>query len=301
MKLSLPNAVTTRFARQVLVAQKNSPQLLFAGGIALMGATVVSACRGTLKLEAVLNDIHQDREDIQRVADRNPDKYSDRDIAKLNAYVSMRGMARITKLYLPALSFGVAAVACLTGSNHILSKRNAGLSAALAATDKALKDYRGRVVDQLGEDKELELWRNEKTEMKPVLDDEGRETKSKKKVTTGGGRSPYACLWGQDTSTEWDPQPEYNLAKLRAVQNYCTMMLNRRGHLFLNDVFDELGMDRTPTGAVVGWLKDGEGDGYVDFGVLSRGEEIEFLHFVTGHEAHIWLDFNVDGEIWRNI
>lgn len=301
MKLSLPSAITTRAARQALLVNKNSPQILFAGGLVLMGATVVSACRGTLKLEAVLDDIKEDREDIRSVSERHPEKYSERDIAKLNAYVSMRGFVRIAKLYLPALTFGVASVACLTSSNHILNRRNAGLSAALAATDRALKDYRGRVSEMLGEDKEEKLWRNEKTEQRPVLDDEGRETKSTKKVKTGGGKSAYACLWGQDTSTEWDPQPEYNLAKLRAVQNYCNMRLNHRGHLFLNEVFDELGMERSPMGAVVGWLKDGEGDGYVDFGVLAQGDEVAFLDFVTGHESHIWLDFNVDGEIWRAI
>lgn len=301
MKLSLPNAVTTRVARQTLLAQKHSPQILFYGGLALMGATVVTACRGTLKLDSTLDDIRRDREDVKAVAERNPQRYSDREINKLNAYVTIKGVARIGKLYLPALSLGVAAVACLTSSHNQLTRRNAGLSAALAATERALDSYRNRVREAYGEDRELELFRGEKTETVPVLDDEGRETKSTKKIKVGGGYSPYARLWGRDTTNEWDPQSEYNLAKLRSVQSYATLRLNAKGHLFLNEVFDELGLSRTPAGSQVGWLKNGDGDGYVDFGVLEPGEEARFLDFVTGREDHIMLDFNVDGEIWRNI
>jgi hypothetical protein len=305
MKISLPSAITSRAARQILLAQKNSPQVLFYGGIALAGATVVSACRGTLKLEDVLDDIRKDREDIQRVAMVKPDKYNDRQVAKLNLYVTSKGIARIAKLYLPSIALGVAAVGCLTSSHNQLTRRNAGLSAALVATERALEKYRDRVREHIGEDRELELWRDQREESVPVLDDEGRETKSKTKVKTGGGYSPYARMWGRDTTGEWDPQPEYNLAKLRSVQEYATLRLNAKGHLFLNEVHDELGLERTPAGAVVGWLskKYGGKDGFVDLGVLGRTgqSQFEFLDFVTGREDHIMLDFNVDGEIWRKI
>lgn len=304
MKISLPNAITSRAGRAILVSQKHSPQFLFYGGLALAGATVVSACRGTLKLEDVLDDIKQDRDDITQVTRDNP-KYSERDVRKLNYYTTGKGIARIAKLYLPSMALGVAAVGCLTTSHNQLTRRNAGLSAALVATERALEKYRDRVRNDVGEKKELELWRGEHDEVVPVLDDEGRETKSKTKTRVGGGQSPYARLWGQETSNEWDPQPEYNLAKLRSVQEWGTIMVNSRGHLFLNEIFDQLGLSHTPAGAVCGWKsqKYGGRDGYVDFGVIGReGEDqVKFLEFVTGREAHIWLDFNVDGEIWRDI
>lgn len=303
MKFKLPNAVTTRFARQVLIAEKHSPQVLFYGGLALMGATIVSSSKATLKLGDVLDEIKQDRDDVAVVAESKPEKYSERDVAKLNYYITAKGVAKVAKLYMPAALFGVAAVACLTGSHNQLTRRNAGLSAALAATERALDGYRNRVREALGEDKERELWRNEKTEAVPVLDDEGRETKSKVKKRSGGGTSPYARIWGRDTTNEWSPIPEYNLAKLRSIQEWGTMRLNAKGHLFLNEIQDELGLERTSAGAVVGWLseKNGGADGYVDFGILAQGEEVRFLDFMTGDEEHILLDFNVDGEIWRNI
>src|SRR6202008_3412470 len=107
-----------------------------------------------------------------------------------------------------------------------------------------------------------------------VLDEEGNDTGKVKKVKVGGGHSPYARIWGRDTSTEWDPPPGYNLARLRSVQEYCTIRLNSKGHLFLNEVFDELGLDRTPAGAVVGWLSEkyGGDDGFGAFGVPLAGD-----------------------------
>lgn len=303
MKLRLPNAVTSRVAHQTLVLQKHSPQLFFYGGLVLMGATVVSASKATLALGDVLDEIKTDRDDVELAAERHPEKYSDREITKLNYYVTAKGLVSVAKLYLPSVALGVAAVACLTTSHNQLNRRNAGLSAALAATERALDGYRNRVRESLGEDKELSLWRGEKTETQPILDDEGRETKSTKKVKTGGGYSQYARLWGRDTTNEWDPHSEYNLAKLRSVQEWGTLMLNSKGHLFLNEVLDQLGLERMPAGAVVGWQsqKYGGKDGYVDFGILETDGPAAFLDFVTGREDHIMLDFNVDGEIWRNI
>jgi hypothetical protein len=303
MKINLPNAITTRAGTLSIVAQKNSPKLLFGAGIVLFGATVVSAAQATLKLDGVLYDIKHDHRAITATADSTPDKWTQKEITKLHAYVSVKGVLHITKLYLPTLSLGVAAISCLTISHNQLTRRNAGLSAALAATERALDKYRHRIREEFGEEKELKLWRGEGTESEAILDDEGRETKSKKKVKVGGGHSPYACLWGRDTSSEWDPTPGYNVAKLRSVQEYATLRLNSRGHLFLNEVLDELGLPRTPAGAVVGWLsqKNGGTDGYVDFGVLVNGEKVQFVDFLTGDEEHIWVDFNVDGEIWRNI
>lgn len=302
MKFNLPSSIATRVGNSTLVARAHSPKVMFYSGLVLMGATVVTSAKATLQLEGVLDDIKADREDVKSVQVRHPEKYSEREINKLNAYITFRGAARVVKLYLPAVSLGVAAVACLTSSHNQLTRRNAGLSAALAATERALDGYRNRVREAYGEEKELDLWRGVEEKTVPVLDDEGRETKSKKKVKTGGGHSPYARVWGRDTSNEWDPNEAYNFAKLKHVQEWGTMRLNYKGHLFLNEIFDELGLDRMPYGAVVGWKSKNNGgdDGFVDFGIMGRDDN-EFLDFVRGFEDHIMLDFNVDGEIWRDI
>jgi Family of unknown function (DUF6353) len=48
---------------------------------------------------------------------------------------------------------------------------------------------------------------------------------------------------------------------------------------------------------VVGWLRDGEGDCYIDFGLFDEKNE----RFALGWEQSIWLDFNVDGVIYDKL
>ena len=60
-----------------------------------------------------------------------------------------------------------------------------------------------------------------------------------------------------------------------------------------------LGFPHTSAGAVVGWVR-GNGDGYVDFGLMDFYSNANRL-FHEGFEPNIWLDFNVDGVIWDKI
>jgi hypothetical protein len=79
-------------------------------------------------------------------------------------------------------------------------------------------------------------------------------------------------------------------------------MLRARGHVFLNDVYDSLGIPRSKAGAVVGWVlnRNGEGDNFISFGVFD-GTTQEIRDFVNGYEGSILLDFNVDGVIYDKI
>ena len=79
-------------------------------------------------------------------------------------------------------------------------------------------------------------------------------------------------------------------------QSYATEKLKAQGYLFLNDVYDMLGMRRTKYGQVVGWIYDENntiGDNCVDFDLFSSRNE----NFINGNETSVLLDFNVDGNI----
>ena len=69
-------------------------------------------------------------------------------------------------------------------------------------------------------------------------------------------------------SSQWSTKPEYNLFFLKAQQNYATDQLNSQGYVFLNDIYDLLGFKRTTRGALVDWVYEGDGDGFVDFGLV---------------------------------
>lgn len=108
--------------------------------------------------------------------------------------------------------------------------------------------------------------------------------------------SPYARFF-DSTSPYWVKDSELNLAFLRHKQLHANNVLKAQGYLFLNDVYEMLGLPKTKAGQVVGWVYDENnpiGDNFIDFGIYTEGN----MDFVNGKpEKCPLLDFNVDGNI----
>lgn len=296
----VPNGVSTRFARQVLIIQKNSPTLLFGAGVVGVIATVVLSSRATLKIEDILDEAQRKLELAKRGHAANLKEYSEQDYRKDVAFAYVEGTTAIAKLYGPAFIVGVVSIGSLVGSHHILTKRNAGLMAAYASLMKGFDEYRARVLGEVGPDKERELRYGSET--REVLEETKRGEPKVKKVTRVSSDIPsiYAKFFDEGSSS-FRRDPEWNNIFLHAQQQFANDKLHARGHLFLNEVYDALGIEHTKAGAVVGWVmsKD-DSDNYVDFGLY----DIENQHardFVNGREGAILLDFNVDGVILDKI
>lgn len=287
----IPNAMSVKVAQKALMGRKHSPTVLFAFGVAGVTCSTVLACRATLKLESVLDKAQNDLE-MARALDH--EDYSDIDRKKDVAIVYVRSVTEIGTLYAPSILLGAASIAALTTSHNILTRRNVALTAAYAALEKGFTDYRERVIDKFGEEEDRKL-RYEHEEVE-IVDSKGK----KKKVlrVSSDAESIYARFFDQ-MSPSWSKEPEYNLLFLRAQQNYANDLLKSRGHLFLNEVYNMLGIPHSGAGAVVGWVIGKDGDNFVDFGIFEDNEGCR--DFVNGREGSILLDFNVDGVIYDKI
>lgn len=90
----------------------------------------------------------------------------------------------------------------------------------------------------------------------------------------------------------WTKDSEYNLCFLKQQQVYCNDMLKFKGHLFLNEVYDILGIPRTRAGQLAGWIYDEAnpiGVNFVDFGLYSDRNK----DFINGIDRVALLEFNV--------
>lgn len=287
----IPMAVSKALGRQAFVLEKNSPAILFGAGLAGMVGSTVLACRATLKLEEVLDE---GKENIKKAKTLEHDDYSEKDREKDLAIIHIQTSVKIVKLYGPAIILGGASVAALTQSHSILNRRNAALTAAYAALEKGFATYRQRVVEKYGEEED----RNFRYGSREV---EIIEDGKKKKVTRVGLDEPsiYARFF-DPMSTRWSKEPEYNLLLLKSQQNYANDLLRARGHVFLNEVYDMIGVPRSKAGSVVGWILIGNvKENWVDFGIWDDDNNVR--DFVNGREASILLDFNVDGVIYDKI
>lgn len=84
----------------------------------------------------------------------------------------------------------------------------------------------------------------------------------------------------------WSHIPDYNKLFLMAQQNYMNDLLKTRGHVFLNEAHDILGLDRTSEGQLAGWSIEKNPDSYVNFNI------------VDNEDGTYGLTFNVDGTIY---
>lgn len=308
MNTSIIKTAGTALSKIGFKIRKHSPEILVTAGVVGTVASTIMACKATTKVSDILEDTKAKVDQVHMVledSDISEDRYSQEDSKKDLAIIYAQSGIQFVKLYGPAVALGVLSLGCILTSNNILRKRNVALAAAYTAIDQGFKEYRGRVVDRFGEavDRELKYNIKAKKITETVTDEEtGKEKKVKKTVdviSDSNGYSPYARFF-DEASPAWEKDPEYNLMFLRAQQQYADDLLHARGHLFLNEVYDMLGIPRSKAGQVVGWVYDENnpiGDNHVDFGIYDIRREV-VRDFVNGYERSILLDFNVDGNIW---
>ena len=297
----LPTAVATKFARPLLHLQKNSPKVMFAGGVVAGLGSTVMACRATLKVSDVLANAEELKDKAEMLHENDPESYDDRTYAKDLTVIKVKTILQLTKLYAPAAGLAVVSISLLTGSHVTLTKRNASLTAAYASVDQAFAKYRERVKDQLGEEVDRDLRYGTRIDKETIDAGDGKKKVVSHTRVSTDQPSQYARFF-DELCPDFKKNAEYNMIFLQAQQNYANDMLQARGHLFLNEVYDMLGLERTGAGAAVGWVSGRDAvDNYVDFGIFDDRTNTRVRDFVNGRENAILLDFNVDGVIWDKI
>lgn len=290
-------------SKATMKLRKHSPEILVVAGIVGTVASTVIACKATTKIGDILDDTKSTLDTIHKGMDDgqvNGQEYTKDDGKKDTVIVYAQTGMKLAKLYAPAVILGTLSVTSILASNNILRKRNVALGAAYAAIDKSFKDYRTRVVERFGEQVDTELKygikakKFEETEIDPET---GKEKKIKKTVMVADPnlKSDYAVYF-DSKSRNYEKNMDYNRMFLKAQQAFANDKLQARGHIFLNEVLDDLDLPRTPAGQIVGWTKDGP-DGYVNFRIVEVDRETED----GGHEPALLLDFNVEGNIWEKM
>lgn len=298
MNLSaLKQIVTSKAGLALLAGQKHSPAILFGAGVVGMVGTVVLASRATLKLSDTLDEFELGKSQSETAL--NNSKIGAETAKSNNVILHTHLVLDVAKLYMPAIILGTASIGALGGSHYILTRRNAQLTAAVVALDKAFKEYRSRVVSDQGEDKDREYMYGTSTREEYSETKKG-EPKVTKVTTFGDGSSPYSVVFDNDNKN-WQRTPEYNAFFLRQQQNYLNDRLRAKGHVFLNDAYRELGFPDTEGGAVTGWRWQGDGDNFIDFGCWTDNTLEDIREFMRNGDRGILIDFNVDGLIYKNI
>lgn len=302
-KTEIMKSVNGVASKTVMKLKKHSPEILVVAGIAGTVVSAVLACKATTKVAEILDETKGTLDTIHEGMETgaiNSQEYTTEDGKKDTVVVYAQTGMKLAKLYGPAIILGTLSITSILASNNILRKRNVALGAAYAAIDKSFKEYRGRVIERFGEQVDTELKygiKAKKFEEIEVDPETGKEKKVKKTVMVADPnlQSDYAVYF-DSKSRNYETNPDYNRMFLKAQQAFANDKLQTRGHLFLNEVLDDLDLPRTSAGQIVGWTKDGP-DGYVNFRIVEVERETEDGR----HEPALLLDFNVEGNIWEKM
>ena len=121
-----------------MALQKHSPEILTGIGIAGMVTTTILAVRATPKALLLI----QEAEEV---------KHQNTDASALTPVETIKAA---WLCYVPAAVTGVLSMTCLIGASSVNLRRNAALATAYTLSESALKEYREKVVETIGEKKE---------------------------------------------------------------------------------------------------------------------------------------------------
>lgn len=195
-----------------------SPEILIGFGLAGMLTSTVLAVKATPKALDILEQ-------------------EDRELSKVDK-------VKLTwKCYAPAAIGYCASAACIIGANSVNSKRNAVLAGAYKISEAALLEYRDKVTEVLGEEKEKEI-------RDSIAEDRVRKTERKGEVIVAG-KGDTLC-YDMHSGRYF----KSNMDEIKRKLNEINYKLMQDNILSVNDFYDQIGLDPINTGYDFGWLVD---------------------------------------------
>jgi len=284
----IPRSVSRLGYRQILKFKKNGPTIMVVGGVVGLGVTAVMAARATRNIDPILEKHSKQRIDIA------VDAVDARDEQKMVVKLYSETSFDLLKLYAPTIIVGTFSASSVLYGHNILKGRHLATMAAYTGLMEQYKAYRERVAESIGPELERSIFDGAIAKWEEDPDHPGEYKRDVKYSKPAG---TYLRPFFDESNPNWTQDPTANYLFLKGVQTHMGRLLDLRGHVFLFEVYDALGMPRTKETIVAGWLLNGNGDGYVDFGFMTD-QSPESVMFRNGAERSVRLNFNIDGVIW---
>lgn len=298
--------------RTTQVLKAKSPTILVTVGLVSGVASTVMAIIRTPKCEQVREQFDASVEKANSCLEsgvvevENPKtktietiKYTNDIFKKDLLSIHIRKYIGYLRVYAPSIALGSLSVASILVSHGIMCRRNTALTAAVASVSEAFRRYRENIKREYGDEVDYKMRHSlvsEKVKTQEIDPETGKQktvtkTLVKKRDDDIPWRSDYARCY-EPGCRNWVRDSSVNRVTLMSFQALANQKLRSQGYLYLNEVYDMLGIDQTLAGHTMGWIYTKEenphGDNFIDFGFEKAWD------FMSGVEASVWLDFNVD-------
>jgi len=206
-------------------AVDNSPAILTAIGVTGVVTTAVLTGKATVKaVELEFLDDYDTRDRVNRT------------------WTAKERVERHWKLYIPAVGCGVLTIAAVVSSNRIGTRRAAGIAAAYTVSEKMYTEYRDKVVEKLGADKERAL-RDELAQDRVDRNPGGSQI-----IITGTKVLCYDSYTGRYF--------ESSMEDLKKAQNDLNVQVINQNYASLSDLYNLLDIPKTSASDELGWTPE---------------------------------------------
>lgn len=231
----------------------NAPEILVGLGLAGMLTSTIMAVKATPKAMDIIKE---------------EEEYLNRELSKAEK------IKLVWKSYVPAGVGYCASAALIIKANDVNNTRSAMFAGAYKLSEQALMDYKEKVIETLGEEKEREI--------SDAVIREKRYSTPASEVIYGTGQ----CLCHDPLSGRYFNS---DMDKIRRVENELNYRLMKENMVSLNEFYTELGMDCTEMGFKYGWNID---DGLIEVRFTSTITDDNKLCLVVSFARNPRLDFD---------
>ena len=241
----------SQFAKSVKkTVIKHSPEILTAFGIVGMFTAGALAVKDTPKALRLIEE---------KKKEQQVDKLKPLDTVKV-----------AWKCYIPSVAMATVSTACLIGASNVNSKRNAALATAYTLSETALREYKAKVVETLGEKKEEAI-------RESIVKDKMDQNPTNNSTIIVTGKGPTICYdaWS-------DRYFQSDLETIKKAANELNRRMRTEMFISVNEYYAEIGLPPHKPGDVMGWNID---RGYIDIQ--------HFPHLDKDNQPCLGIDFYV--------
>jgi hypothetical protein len=220
---------------------KHSPEILTGLGTAGMIVCTILAVKATPKALKLIEE-----------------KKKEKGVEKLTPVETVKAA---WKPYAPAIAVGASSVACIIGASATNYRRNAALTAAYKLSETAFTEYREKVVETIGEEKEKEI-------KSKIAKDRVEKNPVSQNTVIVTGRGNDLCL--DETSGRYFYSDRNYIEKIQNDLNR-RMLYDICGYVSLNEFYDELDIEHLDIGDEIGWNTAHMIDIHIDGGISDDG------------------------------
>jgi len=216
-----------------ILANENSRTILT--GVGVVGTVTTAYLSGTASFKAA-RIIDEERLQIEE----NDKEIENGHVAGIYD-LTLASKVRMTwRLYIPPVLMGAATVTAIVAANRIASKKIAALAIAGGLSDRALQEYKAKVVERLGENKA----RNMQDEI--AQDRVTNNVANREVIAVGTGE---VLCYDMNTGRYFTSTVE----DIKRAENKINWELIHFGSASLSEFFDQIGLPATTYSDNVGW------------------------------------------------